>query len=224
MTSPKRTWKQSSPCNVDLLVQLRQRKGWTQQALASATGYSERLVNKAESGRSISTVAIEVLAEALSTDDDPICLEDLICDTIAVARQFMAGVYVHQKNIFPVIRHLLHDDIVFRLAGDPAILPFAGEHRGLAEVERLFDFLFSIAEVPPDHNHEACYTYHAQNKEVIISGQSWLHPIGAPLEQPIRATYHLTFRGGKIAIFDGVYDTLHVARLLAGRQSASRDV
>lgn len=223
MTSPRRTWKQVSSCNVDRLVQLRLRRGWTQQALAHATGYSERLISKAESGRPISTAAIQTLAQALSTDKEPVAPEDLISDLVALARQFMAGVYVHQKNILPAIRHLLHDDVVFRLVGDPAALPFAGEHRGLAAVERLFDFFFSIAEVPPNHDHEAHYTYHVQNQEVIVSGLSWIHPIGVPLDKPIRVTHHLRFRAGKIACFDCVYDTLYVARLLAGGQAASDD-
>ena len=104
--------------------------------------------------------------------------------------------------------------MVFHLAGDPAMVPFAGTYQGLSEVERFFDRLFSIVEAPADHDYKACYRYLAQGKDVIIWGHSWLHPIGAPLELPTQVTHRVSFRKGKMVLFDGVYDTLHAARLL----------
>lgn len=76
--------------------------------------------------------------------------------------------YIEQKNIFRAIRHFLDEDIVFRIAGDPAIIPFAGEHRGLAAVERGFAQFFSVLEAPRNHDHTACYHYLAQGKDVIV--------------------------------------------------------
>ena len=218
MNSSKRTWRQSFSCNAELLVQLRHRRGWTQNELARASGYCVRLVKKAESGRSISAAAIQDLAAVFSTEHAPIHLEDLICDTVPLARQFIAGIYVHQRNIVSALRHLLDDETVFHLAGNPANLPFAGFYRGLLAVERFFDRLFSVVEVPTNLDYESCYRYVAQGQDVMIWGESWLHPIGAPLELPVQVTQRLTFRRGKIHVFDVLYDTQYAARILKGSQ------
>lgn len=212
--STRRGLKRSYPCNVDLLAFLRERKGWTQQELAAASGYSERLVNKAESGRPISTSAIETLADALSTDGDPVYLEDLVCDVVALAKEYIAALYVHQAQIVDNIRHFLDDDVVFRVSGDPAVVPFAGEFRGIAEVERGFGVMFSVLEAPRDHDYAACYSYLAKGKEVIVWGDSWLHPIGRPLKEPMKISNRLTFQKGKLVLFEDVFDTLHAARAL----------
>ncbi len=218
MNQSRRANSRSYPCNVDLLVSLRERKGWTQQKLAAISGYSERLINKAESGRSISSAAIEILAETLSTEEDPIYFEDLISDPIALAKEFMAGIYVHQKNVVTAIRHFLDEDIVFRLAGDPATIPFAGEHRGFAAVERAFEIFFSIMEAPPNYDYKAGISYLAQGKDVIVWGESWLHPIGVPMDKPMPISHRLTFHKGKLVLFENVFDTLHAAKVLGERR------
>ncbi len=219
LDSSQRPWKRSYRCNVDLLVYLRERKGWTQHVLAEKSGYSERLISKVESGRPISRAAIEILAETLSTDDDRIYLEDLISDNVALAKEYVNAIYVHQKHAFEKIRHFLDDDVVFRVAGDPAVIPFAGEHRGLAEVERMVGVFFSVLQAPANHDHTACYSYLAQGKDVIVWGQSWLHPIGVPLKQPMMISNRMTFQRGKMIRFEDVYDTLHGAQVL--RDSAN---
>jgi transcriptional regulator with XRE-family HTH domain len=79
----------SHVCNPELLVFRRRRKGWTQFELARAAGYTERLISKAESGRPISRQAIVDIAEALSFPDHPLAPEDLICNPLTLARQYI---------------------------------------------------------------------------------------------------------------------------------------
>ena len=211
----------SHACNATLVAYFRQRKGWTQKELAAASGYSERLINKAESGRPISTSAIDVLAEALSTPEGPVAFEDLVSDPLALAKAYMAGLYVHQKNIIGAIRHFLDEDIVFRIAGDPNLIPFAGEYRGIAEMERGFEIFYSIMEVPKDHDYEACFTYIAQGLDVVVVGDSWIHPIGVPLDKPVHLSHRMKFRKGKLYHFEDVYDTLSGAQSLEKARAAT---
>jgi len=214
MAPPERPRKRSYPCNSDLMTFLRERKGWTQYELAVASGYSERLINKAESGRPISTGAIEILAETLSLPEEPISLEDLICDPVALAKEYMAALYTQQGNIVSAIRHFLDDDVVFWVAGDPAIFPFAGEHRGIPQIDAAFQRFFAVLQAPENHDHEPGFSYLAQGRDVIVWGESWLHPIGTPMEKPVMITHRLTFHKGKLVRFEDIFDTLQGARVL----------
>jgi transcriptional regulator with XRE-family HTH domain len=213
MAWEKRNLRKSYVCNGDLLRFVRERRGWTQRELATAAGYSERLVNKAESGRAISAAAMNDLAEALSTGEQPIYPEDLISDPLALAKEYIAAHYVHQKNIIPEVRHFLDENIVHRLPGDSAVIPFAGVCHGIDELDRTFQIFFSLVEAPANHDYESCYKYVAQGNEVMICGESWLHPIGAPMSEPMLLTHHLKFRRGKIYFIEVRYDT-HLARQL----------
>jgi transcriptional regulator with XRE-family HTH domain len=206
--------KRSCPCNGVLLCFLRERKGWTQAELARVAGYSERLINKAEAGQPISSDAINDLADALSSADSPVYPEDVISDPVKMAQDYIAALYIHQKEIVNAIRHFLDDDIIIRLPGDPQIIPFAGEHRGIAAVERVFEIFYSILEAPADHDHTSCYTYVGQGNEVIVWGESWIHPIGAPMTEPMRLVHRMQFRRGKLLQVEVVYDSLHGKNVL----------
>ena len=68
-----RKLKRSLPVNGEMLRFLRNRRGWTQEDLASKAGYSERAVRKAESSGGLHPDTIEILAE--DRDRDPDCSE-----------------------------------------------------------------------------------------------------------------------------------------------------
>jgi transcriptional regulator with XRE-family HTH domain len=199
--------KRTYACNPDLLSYLRECRGWTQSQLAQVSGYTPRLISKAESGRTISAATVEVLAEALSTPEQPVYPEDLVFDPIARAKEYIRALYTHQQNALPHIRHFLDDEVVYKIAGDPAAIPFAGEHRGIEAVQRALDIFFSILEVPENHDPDPWYRYMGQGNEVIIWGESWIHPIGSPLTEPIGVTIRLEFRKGKMVLFDDRFDT-----------------
>ncbi len=214
MAADKRDPKRSYPCNVDLLVYLRECRGWTQRILAETAGYSERLISKAESGRAISKAAIEILAETLSTEDDQVYFEDLVCDTVALAKEYVSAIYQDQHNAFARIRHFLADDAVFKVSGDPAQIPFAGLHEGAAAIERMLGVFFSLLEAPKDHDFLKCYSFLAQGKQVIVWGETWIHPIGQPLQRPMQISNRMTFHRGKLVMFEDIFDTLEGAELL----------
>jgi transcriptional regulator with XRE-family HTH domain len=209
-----RILSQGYSCNPQLLKHLRESKNWTQAELSKATGYSIRLISKAEAGRSISPVAIDTLAEALSTSVQTIYPEDLISDPVLLAKAYVAALYIHQKNIFEAIKHFVDDDIFLRVSGDPAIIPFAGQYRGIAEFERGLSILFLILEAPVNHDHEPWYTYVATGNRVAVWGKTWLHPIGIPTNEPMPICYLMKFRRGKLFQIAKRFDTLQAAKAL----------
>ncbi len=213
-------WKEppserSYACNAEMLIYLRELKEWTQLQLAAHSGYSERLISKSEAGKPISTQAIAVLADSLSTSEMTIYPEDLISDPVHLAKQYMDALHTHGKRIVDAILHFLDEKVVFRIAGDPKHIPFAGEHTGVDGVRRAFEIFFSILEPPKDFDHSECYHYIGKGNEVTMWGESWIHPIGLPMEDPISIAHRFVFERGKLILLEDIYDTLAGQRVLA---------
>jgi len=207
-------------CNRDFLRQLRLRNGWTQADLAKRAGYSERLISKAEAGVPIARDTIVDLADALSeTHDQPIFWEDLASDPVQLAQRYLDALHIHQKDLVDHISDFLDEDVVFRIAGDPAQIPFAGEHSGIEAVRNAFAIFFSILEVPQNHDYNQGYQVMGQGPNAIIWGESWIHPIGMPLEKPIRVSNLLKFQRGKLVFLDDCYDTAAGAASIQGAPS-----
>ena len=124
------------------------------------------------------------LAMALSSDEETVYADDLMSDPVALAKKYAEALHVHQANLVDAIRYFLDDDVVLRISGDPRIVPFAGEHRGIEAVDRGFKLFFSILELPPDHDFAKHHRYIAQGTDVVIWGESHLHPKGQPWGRP----------------------------------------
>ena len=207
----KRSW----PCNGDLLRVLRERKNWTQKELAKASGYTERLISKAESGRPISIDAIKILAEALSLDSEPVESADLTSRPIDLAKRYVDALYTQSsEDFFSTLSSFLHDDIEFHIAGDPDVIPFAGKHQGVDAVRQCFEIFFSILEVPADHDYQQWYTFAAQANEAFVWGQTWIHPIGRPMDEPLDIQNRLVFKSGKLILFEDRFDTAQASKVL----------
>ena len=195
-------------CNRDFLRHLRLQNGWTQADLARRAGYSERLISKAEAGVPIARDTIVDLADAFSeSNKEPIFWEDLACDPCQLAQRYLDALHVHKQNALDHLLDFVHEDIVFRIAGDPAQIPFAGEHVGLDAVRHMFHIFFGVLEVPSDHDYNQGYQVMGQGPNAIIWGESWIHPVGQPMEHPIRVSNLLMFRRGKLVFLDDCYDT-----------------
>lgn len=207
-------------CNRDYLRELRLRNGWTQADLAKKAGYSERLISKAEAGTPIARDTICDIAEALSEgEQNRVYWEDLACDPVQLAKRYIDALHIHQSNFMEGIREFLSEDIVVRIAGDPAEIPFAGEHVGIEAVDRAYKIFFSVLEVP-DHDYQKCYQYISQGPNAIIWGKSWIHPIGRPMANPIQVSNLLMFRRGKLVLLDDCFDTAAGAAALRDAPSA----
>lgn len=206
----KKPLKRSYKCNTDLLVQFRELRGWTQADLAKVSGYTERLISKAETGGSISSETVGNLAEALYTSQHPVYPEDLINEPVLLARKCIEALHRHhEENFIHKIRDIFAEDIVLKMAGDPRKFPFSGEYRGISEVESCWKLFFSLLEIPEGIDHNVSYSYFGQGlNEVLVRGKSFLQPIGrAVAAPPVNIMIHIKFCRGKIILFDDVFDS-----------------
>lgn len=200
--------KESLACNTQRLMDLRALKGWTQAELADKTGLSEQVIVKAESGRNVSSATVAALAKALSDQTTRILPAELSFDPVKLAQQYMEAVYTHGPGCVDAMMHFLHPEFTLRIAGNPAEIPFAGEHRGIEAVRRAFEIFFSILEVPAGHDHRPHYQYLGQGNEVMMSGASYIHPKGHPLAEPIKIWHRFVFADGKLMLLEDLFDTL----------------
>ncbi len=200
--------KRSYQCNAEILRYYREVRGWTQRELAESAGYSERLISKAESGKAISATALSDLAEALSNGKQQVCPEDLIADPVAMANAYIAAEYERPPRVYERIRPFLDEEAVVKVAGDPSVFPFAGEHRGHAAIEAAFDKFYSVLEAPKGHDYRPWYRFQAQGNQVVVWGESWLHPIGQPMGEPMKLVHLMDFRRGKLCRVEVMFDTL----------------
>ena len=210
--------KLSFSCIPLVLRKLRERRGWTQATLAEKSGYSLRLVSKLESGESASRQALEDVAEALSLPHERISFEDLTSNPVGLARQYFAALHQHQAQMFELIEHMLDENIVFKMAGDPTIIPFSGTYHGHDGVRELTRRFFGALQVPDGYDHLPHYSYTSNGTDVLVWGKSWLHPIGRPMSEPMPLSHLMQFRNGKLVLFDDHFDTQRASLLFADRK------
>lgn len=196
-----------------MLEQLRCDLGLSISDLAANCQLSEAVITAAELGRSISEDILASLAAGLSTPEQTVYPEDLLSWPIRLAEDYVHAWYTHQENAVAHLRSFLDDDIIFRVDGDPAVIPFAGEHRGIEAVDRLFRVFFSVLEVPPHHDYRPYYRYSAHGTDAVVLGKSWIHPIGQPMDHPMPICMLLRFRRGKLYLLEDNFDTQRAAKM-----------
>ncbi len=207
--------KPSYGCNPEVIKYFRERRGLTQAALSREAGYSERLVNKAESGRSISKEAIADLAEALSSPDLVVHPEDLICDPASFARKYVDAFYIDQKDAMSRIQPFLDESVVLNMQGDPKEIPFAGKFHGHSGVAEMIERTFDVLTVPEGHDHRPHYHFLSSGNNVIIWGKTFIHPIGCPPEEPVVLSIRIQFHKSKVIQIDDRYDIKSIAEGIA---------
>ena len=157
MTWTRQELKESYTCNGDYMKYLRKRRGWSQRELKNASGYSERLISKAEAGGSIVLATLIDLAQTLSTPQEIVLPEQLMFHPIAIAKSMTHATYVLQRNMVSRMQHLIAEDFVLEVAGDLRAFPFAGRYVGIEGFREATDQFFSCMEVPVNVDHTQCY-------------------------------------------------------------------
>ena len=198
------------------LRRFRLARRWTQQELARAAGYTERLVSKAENGGRLDIATIQDLAEALSTPEQIVTAESLTLDIASIARRWVETFERLETQMLPEIQPYLADNFEFICPGDPAVLPFVGIWKGAAGHQQWLDLFFGFFQ--RTKNQEVEYTL--GDNSVIAR---WLERVtlnGVPCD-PVRINMHFRFENGLIARIEDDYDTLggaHIVRQIENQR------
>lgn len=191
----------SHSCNPDRLLSFRKGRSWNQRQLADASGLSQRVISKAESGESLSPQSIVRIAEALTTEALPIFPEDLVTNQLVIAKAYVEMFYSHQVNISEKMKEFFTSDVTFEFSGDESKIPFAGLHRGLNEFGqaiRNFYRLFTIGTALP----ESAYEFYEKDKQVVFWGSIEIGLAASDQTQPVVVAMRFHFNRGKISHVD----------------------
>ncbi len=123
------------------LKHYRKRLGWTQEELAHQSGYSDRLIRKAESSHTLCYETICNLAQALSCKKLEVKADDLICSPKKSLQRFLDLGFTELLDIRS-IQEIVTADCRLDFTGD-ARVPFTGLWSG---IEGLFRWLALFRE------------------------------------------------------------------------------
>jgi transcriptional regulator with XRE-family HTH domain len=90
--------ERSCACNGNMVRYYREKQGMRQIDLAHISGYSVRLIGKAEAGKPIRIETIEDLADALSSDEFPLGSHDLISHPEQTAHSYFENLVDYESN------------------------------------------------------------------------------------------------------------------------------
>jgi len=138
------------PCNGRLISQLRKQLGWTQSELAARSGFTERLIAKAEASQNIAAATLNIISQSLTEGGAVVSSQDLSVDPAAFAKEFFRSTCRHGPRSLEVNQQFISLDIVVHFSGDPSIFPFAGTHLGIDYAKRAFAEFYKVFQPPED--------------------------------------------------------------------------
>ncbi len=206
MSWTKKESRRSYQCDGQHLRSKRKARNWSQRQLARNAGYSERLISKAEAGGQLTLATLEVLAQTLSTETETVFPEDLIGSPEALARSFHYALHHLQTEMFERVKHFIDDDVVFHIHGRGTEVPFAGVYHGLEGFREAIDIFFRTMEIHTEEEFDETYQYFTNHDEVIILGETNIHPIGQPLKKPKPVSQLMRFVNRKLVFFEDRHD------------------
>ena len=202
----------SMPCNGKLISNLRRQLGWTQGDLAKKAGFTERLIVKAESSQNLAASTLHIIATTLCEAGAEVTVADLATDPAALARELFLSTYKHGPRSLDVNAHFISPNLVVHFAGDPAVFPFAGTHVGIEAAQRAFALFYSVIKPPDDPSEMEQIQIVSTGHGALVWGETWAHPIGMPMSEPMKFAIKMDFDKGLLTVFDDRFDTFEGAK------------
>lgn len=186
----------------DQLRKLRLERGWTQARLAKLSGYTERLIRKAERSGSLEVSTLQNLAEALSTPGNRIPIESLTIDIMTIAKKWVESFDTLKRKMLPAIEKHLAEEFVYNCPGDPSMAPFVGVWKGREGMQKWLDAFFDFFDDVVNAELE-----YFQGQDRVHARWVVYCTLKGTACAPVRINMHFHFVDGLIARMDDEYDT-----------------
>ncbi|MCA9260771.1 MAG: helix-turn-helix transcriptional regulator [Planctomycetales bacterium] len=192
-------------CNGKRISGCRKRLNLTQCELAKRTGYSERLIRKAESCGTVMPVVLKDLAIALSTPDSPVTVAYLTADPEHASRDILAALCGRGRDWMSYVGDLVSEEAQLRCVGDPSRIPFAGVWRGRRGFSEWANIFCSTVSKPTEPMHDPEFLT-KENQVVVWNIEIWDSPTSDG-SQPIWMTMRMSFEKGELNLMEVLFDT-----------------
>ena len=179
----------------------RMARGWTQADLAASSGYSPRLIRKAESSGLVDIETLKNIAEALSSKDQVVSFQDISVNILTMAKEWMECLNEKSDRLGDHTAHLLSHDFMLRCPGLPDTAPFIGDWHGVDGLNRFWQIYNSVFKRSPHQD----VTF-ALAKDLVIARFLESGHIEDQHCGPIRVHMVFHFRESKIYRIDDDYD------------------
>lgn len=192
------------------LRDFRRRLGWSQSELARRSGYSERVIRKAESGGSLKLDTLQVLAEALSVNGTEVKPVDLTIDEMSITKDFVQKYDSMGQEMLASCSHYLSDDFELHCPADKQSLPFGGVWKGILGLQEFLDSFFKLFERKAN-SIEPVYMTGEDRVVARFEEKVSFRDIDLP---PYWVNMHFHFRDGLISRIDDEFDVHGVSKSL----------
>lgn len=197
--------------NGDRIRELRKTRGWTQLELATRSGYSERVVRKAEAGETIRHDVLLTLAETFSTPHEPVTVPMLTSDPVDLVRRFFEIYDQHEIRMLAYMTDILTQDVRFIFHADPQNNPLSGTWDGFPGLQAYLDRFFGMFV---RCNPEPIAPVYSRSGNQVVARYSEVVRHGDIVAPPVWIHLIFTFRDGRIAQVEDFCDTDTAARFL----------
>lgn len=184
-------------------LECRRARGWSQEELSRRSGYSIRLIRKAESGGNLRTDTLQTICETFSQSHGSVRVEDISCSLVSIARRFIYCYDNYGVNLLDHCGELLTDDFVYHVHADPERVPYAGSWFGVDGLQKMLNIFFGMFERIPGTLNPA-YLVGENRVHARFLDQAYFKGEMTP---PIYINLHFQFRGAKVCQLDNEFDT-----------------
>ncbi len=202
------------------LQALRQQTGMTQEQLATATGFSDRLIRKAEASAPLRQTTISTIAQALSKRGRPVTVADLVLSPEAIALDVVQRLFDESESPVDVLQTRTASEFMLHVVGEELAIPFAGTHKS---TEGYLSFRNQLLKRFPDIQINRGQIKSFQSPEEVClhlsTSMSLTNAKKAPKTARVQVWWFakVKFEGTVITKIELMYDTGLVHQLLKKR-------
>ena len=196
--------------NGSTLRSCRTQLGWSQVELGHRSGYSERVIRKAEAGGTLRLQTIQDLAIAISVQGHVVSFLDLTIDLESIARQFVDSYDSLGRDMLVTCSSIFAADFSFCCSADASQVSFAGIWHGLSGFQEFLNRFFATFTREPGIL-KPVYMVSQDRVVARFEDQVSFH------EQEMSAYWvnlHFQFCNGLVTRVDDEFDSLNLSQSL----------
>jgi transcriptional regulator with XRE-family HTH domain len=195
--------KLAVPINPASFVECRKSRGWSQEELSRRSGYSVRLIRKAEAGGTLKVETVQHLCEAFSQSLGCVEVEHLTCTPLKVAQRLVEAYDNYGIDLIGHCEGCFTSDFAYIIHADPARVPYAGRWEGMVGFQQMLNIFFGMftrkpGSLKPEYMVGNQRVHARFLDQAIFQGE---------LTPPIIINLHFQFRGMQICQMDNEFDS-----------------